>query len=105
MRQTSKLYNACCLVHAADNAADLPAAGASSQDPPSTSKQQSGASTPLSNLTQSLGQKAFVSEEEWRVMDKKVGVVLPISHQYVELCPAGNSSSGKVQLQDGSQHV
>lgn len=45
-----------------------------SEQQPSTSGQSVGRSASFSSLADSFGsQKAFVSEEEWRVMDKKVG--------------------------------
>lgn len=46
----------------------------SSEQQPSTSGQSGGRSASFSSLADSFGsQKAFVSEDEWRVMDKKVG--------------------------------
>lgn len=40
-------------------------------------QQQQEQSSKLTKLANSLGNgKAFVSEEEWRVMDKKVGVAV-----------------------------
>lgn len=45
----------------------------SSEQQPSTSGQSGGRSASFSSLADSFGsQKAFVSEDEWRVMDKKV---------------------------------